>query len=204
MPLTRGHRKGVRLLDAGGLCQWVSVARHGLCRDMPRAEVHRHGDDACRFTVCTGDAVRVEPACLSMLGPLRDAPTSSLEDRERSSRDASTPGRAAGISQRGDASHLRPLTRIAPLDSTVLITGVSGVGRQRITKSIHAHSRRKVRPYVAINCGVLSETLLDSELFCHGRGAFTGASQERAGLFEAANGGRSSWTRLARCRSTCR
>ena len=81
------------------------------------------------------------------------------------------------------------VTRIAPLDSTVLITGESGVGKERIAKYIHEHSRRKTQPYVAINCGAVSETLLDSELFGHGRGAFTGASHERVGLFEAANGG---------------
>ena len=79
--------------------------------------------------------------------------------------------------------------RVARVDSTVLITGESGVGKERIARHVHERSERAARALVAINCGALPETLLESELFGNVRGAFTGATQDRPGLFEAANGG---------------
>jgi DNA-binding NtrC family response regulator len=79
--------------------------------------------------------------------------------------------------------------RVAQVDSTVLLTGESGVGKERIARFIHEHSARTAGPFVAINCGAVPESLLESELFGHTRGSFTGATQDRVGLFEAANGG---------------
>lgn len=79
--------------------------------------------------------------------------------------------------------------RVAKVDSTVLISGESGVGKERIARLIHHESPRTAGAFVAINCGALPEGLLESELFGHAKGAFTGASQDRPGLFEAANGG---------------
>jgi len=79
--------------------------------------------------------------------------------------------------------------RVAQVDSTVLLTGESGVGKERVARFIHSESARTGGPFVAINCGAVPEGLLESELFGHARGAFTGANQDRAGLFEAAQGG---------------
>ena len=79
--------------------------------------------------------------------------------------------------------------RVAPLDSTVLITGESGVGKERLARSLHDASRRSHGPFIAVNCGAFADTLIESELFGHARGAFTGAVQDRPGLFEAAHGG---------------
>jgi DNA-binding NtrC family response regulator len=79
--------------------------------------------------------------------------------------------------------------RVAQVDSTVLLTGESGVGKERMARFIHERSARAAGPFVALNCGAVPESLLESELFGHTRGSFTGATQDRVGLFEAANGG---------------
>jgi two-component system, NtrC family, response regulator HydG len=79
--------------------------------------------------------------------------------------------------------------RVAPVDSTILITGESGTGKERIARLVHERSERASGPFITVNCGAIAETLLESELFGHHRGAFTGATADRAGLFEAANKG---------------
>jgi transcriptional regulator with PAS, ATPase and Fis domain len=79
--------------------------------------------------------------------------------------------------------------RVAKVDSTVLVTGESGVGKERVARLVHDESHRVGGPFVALNCGAVPESLLESELFGHAKGAFTGAAQDRPGLFEAANGG---------------
>jgi DNA-binding NtrC family response regulator len=84
---------------------------------------------------------------------------------------------------------LRLIERVAPSDSTVLITGETGSGKERVAKMIHARSPRRSRPFVVVECAALQESLLQSELFGHVRGAFTGADRAKPGLFEVANGG---------------
>ncbi len=81
------------------------------------------------------------------------------------------------------------IVRIAPTDATVLITGESGTGKELIARAVHVNSARADRPFITVNCAAITETLLESELFGHARGAFTGAVAARKGLFEEANGG---------------
>ncbi len=81
------------------------------------------------------------------------------------------------------------LSRVAPTDASVLIQGETGCGKELVAQAIHQNSPRKARPFVALNCGALSENILESELFGHIKGAFTDASHDRIGKFEYANGG---------------
>ncbi len=79
--------------------------------------------------------------------------------------------------------------QVAPTDITVLITGESGVGKELVAKAIHSASRRKLRPLVSVNAGAIPEGIMESELFGHEKGSFTGASDTRKGYFELADGG---------------
>jgi len=79
--------------------------------------------------------------------------------------------------------------RVSPADLSVVIIGETGTGKELAARAVHNYSRRKDRPFVVVDCGAVSETLVESELFGHERGAFTGADRSRAGAFELADGG---------------
>jgi two-component system response regulator HydG len=126
--------------------------------------------------------VRVQRA-LEKKRLLVDVGLFSDEFRERYQLDALV-GRSAPMREL-----LTRLVRVAPTDVTVLITGESGTGKELIARAIHANSKRAERPFVPVNCAAISESLLESELFGHVKGAFTGAVKLRQGLFEEASGG---------------
>jgi DNA-binding NtrC family response regulator len=84
---------------------------------------------------------------------------------------------------------LNVIHRVAPSNTAVLIMGETGSGKERVAKLIHAHSQRSTKPFVVVECAALQESLLQSELFGHERGAFTGADRAKPGLFEVADGG---------------
>jgi DNA-binding NtrC family response regulator len=83
----------------------------------------------------------------------------------------------------------RTILRVAPTDLNVLITGETGTGKEVVANAIHQLSKRKKYPFISVNCGAIPETLLESELFGHEKGAFTGAYEQRKGYFEVANRG---------------
>ena len=103
---------------------------------------------------------------------------------DRTDRYGSLVGRSAAMQE-----VFRLLARVARSDAPVMVTGESGTGKEAAATTIHAFSRRSDRPLVAVNCGAVSSTLMESELFGHEKGAFTGADRRRAGYFELANGG---------------
>ncbi|MBN0063695.1 sigma 54-interacting transcriptional regulator, partial [Pseudomonas aeruginosa] len=84
---------------------------------------------------------------------------------------------------------LERIERLAPSEANALVIGETGTGKELVARHIHALSGRNGGPFVAVNCGALAESLVESELFGHEKGAFTGALQSKAGWFEAANGG---------------
>ena len=93
-------------------------------------------------------------------------------------------GRSEGMQQ-----VFKLIGQLAVSDATVLVTGESGTGKELVARAIYSHSRRNEKPFLAINCAAIPENLLESELFGHERGAFTGASHQRIGKFEQCNGG---------------
>jgi DNA-binding NtrC family response regulator len=112
--------------------------------------------------------------------------TASMERAER--------GKAPKATQLVGDSHsmkmvAKLIAKVAPTQSTVLIRGETGCGKELVARSVHEQSLRRTQPFIAINCGALPEHLIESELFGHKKGAFTGADMQRQGLFEVANGG---------------
>lgn len=94
--------------------------------------------------------------------------------------------------------------RTAKVDSSVIVMGESGSGKEVVARYIHEHSRRSGKAFVTVNCGAFTETLLESELFGHVKGAFTGANRDRPGLFEEANSGTIFLDEIGKPRRQCK
>jgi two-component system response regulator HydG len=144
--------------------------------------------DQCR---CNADEVDVVAVMLDQAaGVIRRALLHEEEIRELQSR-IETTNEFFGIVARDRKMHaiFRLIEDIAPTDASVLIQGESGTGKELIARAIHQQSLRKERPFVVIDCSAYPATLLESELFGHEKGAFTGAIRQKAGRFEQANGG---------------
>jgi DNA-binding NtrC family response regulator len=135
-------------------------------------------------------------SCLNEALVLVTAELKRVEQKLLSRRQALRSSTESGLGAYGDEAQSQSMVkaldmarRVAKVDATILITGESGVGKERIARLIHDESPRLGGPFLAVNCGAVPESLLESELFGHAKGAFTGATQDRLGLFEAAQGG---------------
>ncbi len=160
-----------------------------VCHVMIKSEAEwqsQSGGDVAVFK-----RVEIDEALRDVTNRLKNAETELRDKKRKLAVLAKIPDDPADLMARSpDMRKLMDLAKtIAPIDSTVLITGESGTGKERIARFVHDHSAHSDGPFIAVNCGAITETLLESELFGHARGAFTGATSDRPGLFEAANGG---------------
>lgn len=145
----------------------------------------------CREALRFYETQCMEGALAQVTDALKQAERKLRAKRQTLARVSGVREDPAGMVARTEAMQqvLNLSRRAAKVDSTVLITGESGVGKERIAQLIHEESSRAHKAFVAVNCAAVTESLLESELFGHAKGAFTGATHDRAGFFEAAHGG---------------
>ncbi|MBD3674825.1 MAG: sigma 54-interacting transcriptional regulator [Planctomycetaceae bacterium] len=145
-------------------------------------------DDQLEYTLAVADQMATALVSLdekeSLAAGLEDARYEFETLKEQIARQ----GQIVGDSQQVELLR-EQIKRIAPTEATVLIRGESGVGKELVARGIHEHSNRQGKPFITMNCAALSETLLESELFGHERGSFTGAIGRKIGKFEQADGG---------------
>ena len=160
------------------------VCREDLCvgRGDPMCRVHVH---LLPQSLDPAVEAAVESGCAELLTALGFDETVIARGSEGRRASRSLPG----IRSPRMRAVIAEAEQAADVDATVLITGESGVGKTQLARYIHDQSRRARAAFVSLNCGAIPETLIESELFGHRRGAFTGALEDRVGLFEAANGG---------------
>ena len=149
--------------------QWIPTKKYA------RGFFDENGDfiGGIEVLVATGPPRREE----RLLGQAERLPSDAIEFHGLASRDA--------VMQRA----FQTIRNVAETDATVLVRGESGSGKELVARAIHAESHRAKAPFVAVNCGALTPSLIESELFGHVRGSFTGAVRDRKGLFEQASGG---------------
>jgi len=160
-----------------------------VCQIMGRPE--EEWSLECREALRFYETQCMEGALAQVTDALKQAERKLRVKRQTLARVSGVPEDPAGMVARTEAMKqvLSLARRAAKVDSTVLITGESGVGKERVAQLIHEESGRAHKAFVAVNCAAVTESLLESELFGHARGAFTGATHDRPGLFEAAHGG---------------
>jgi two-component system, NtrC family, response regulator HydG len=155
---------------------------HRVCTALGQDAAAWEGDPRAALAYFAADDIKGK--IRSLTEQLREATRTLAANAQKLSRLERPP--LVEVRSPAFARVLELATRIAPFDSSVLITGESGVGKEVVARLIHNRSARSKGPFLAINCGALPETLLDSELFGHKAGAFTGATADHAGLFESA------------------
>jgi transcriptional regulator with PAS, ATPase and Fis domain len=184
-----------RRRDFPALQRVVEQARaHGIVHEagITAAPLYVHGRIVGAIGVLGAD-------CGEALGAVVTLATTALESarefeqlrtENRMLQPQASPNSSGILGDSPAVRHLRALiARVAPQDATVLVLGESGTGKELVARAVHAGSRRARRPFLAINCAALTETLLESELFGHEKGAFTGATERKKGKLEAAEGG---------------